>query len=112
MQVEGVENLFCAGEKSGFFVGHTEAMTTGTLEGYNSVQYLKKKHLLELPRKLVTGDIIAYANDKVKEGKMSERHTFSGADYFERMKTLELYTTDKDQITSRVESLNLTNIFL
>jgi len=112
MQVDGIENLFCAGEKSGFFVGHTEAMTTGTLAGYNAVQYLKKKNLLELPRKLVTGDIIAYANENVKEGKMSERHTFSGADYFERMKTLELYTTDKDEITSRVENLNLTNIFL
>jgi hypothetical protein len=25
MKVEGVDNLFCAGEKSGLFVGHTEA---------------------------------------------------------------------------------------
>lgn len=112
MQVEGIKNLFCAGEKSGFFVGHTEAMATGTLAGYNAVQYLKNKSLLELPRKLATGDIIAYANDKVKEGKMSERYTFSGAEYFERMKTLGLYTTNKDEIKSRVESLNLTNIFL
>lgn len=112
MQVDGIKNLFCAGEKSGFFVGHTEAMTTGTLAGYNAVQYLNNKPLLELPRKLATGDIIAYANDKVKEGKMSERHTFSGAEYFERMKTLGLYTTNKDEIKSRVESLNLTNIFV
>lgn len=111
MQVDKIENLFCGGEKSGFFVGHTEAMTTGTLAGYNAVQYLKKRPLLELSRKLVTGDIIAYANDKVKEGKLSERYTFSGADYFERMKTLGLYTTDKDEIKSTVENLNLTNIF-
>lgn len=111
MQVNGIENLFCAGEKSGFFVGHTEAMATGTLAGYNAVQYLKNKPLLELPRKLATGDIIAYANDKVSEGKMSERYTFSGADYFERMKTLGLYTTDKDKIKLRVNNLKLTNIF-
>lgn len=111
MQVTGIENLFCAGEKSGFFVGHTEAMTTGTLAGYNAVQYLNNKPLLELPRELVVGDIIAYANDKVKEGNMSERYTFSGADYFERMKSLGLYTTDKDKIKLRVENLNLTNIF-
>jgi hypothetical protein len=111
MQVDGIENLFCGGEKSGFFVGHTEAMTTGTLAGYNAVQYLKKKSLLELPRKLTTGDIIAYANDKVKEGKMSERHTFSGADYFERMKSLGLYTINKDEIKSRVKKLNLINVF-
>ena len=25
MKVEGVDNLFCGGEKSGLFVGHTEA---------------------------------------------------------------------------------------
>lgn len=111
MHVDGIDNLFCGGEKSGFFVGHTEAMTTGTLAGYNAVQYLKKRPLLELSRKLVTGDIIAYANDKVKEGKLSERYTFSGAEYFDRMKTLGLYTTDKDKIKSRVENLNLTNIF-
>ena len=111
MQVTGIENLFCAGEKSGFFVGHTEAMTTGTLAGYNAVQYSNNKPLLELPRELVIGDIIAYANDKVKEGNMSERYTFSGSDYFERMKSLGLYTTDKDKIKLRVENLKLTNIF-
>lgn len=111
MKVDGIENLFCAGEKSGFFVGHTEAMTTGTLAGYNSVQYSQNKPLLELPRELATGDIIAYANDKVNEGKMSERYTFSGADYFERMKTLGLYTIDKDKIKLRVENLKLTDIF-
>lgn len=111
MKVNGIKNLFCGGEKSGFFVGHTEAMTTGTLAGYNAVQYLKNKPLLELSRELVTGDIIAYANDKIKEGKLSERHTFSGSDYFERMKDLGLYTTNKDEIKLRVENLHLTNIF-
>ncbi|OVE67024.1 FAD-dependent oxidoreductase [Clostridium diolis] len=111
MQVNGVENLFCGGEKSGFFVGHTEAMTTGTLAGYNAVQYFEQKPLLELPRELATGDIIAYANDKVKEGKMSERYTFSGAEYFERMKDLGLYSIDNDEIRSRVKKLNLTNVF-
>lgn len=111
MKVDGIENLFCAGEKSGFFVGHTEAMTTGTLAGYNAVQYSQNKPLLELPRELATGDIIAYANDKVNEGKMSERYTFSGADYFERMKTLGLYTIDKDKIKLKVENLKLTDVF-
>lgn len=111
MKVDGIENLFCAGEKSGFFVGHTEAITTGTLAGYNAVQYSQNRPLLELPKELATGDIIAYANDKVNEGKMSERYTFSGADYFERMKTLGLYTIDKDKIKLRVENLKLTDVF-
>lgn len=111
MQVDGIENLFCGGEKSGFFVGHTEAMTTGTLAGYNAVQYLKNKPLLELPRELVTGDIIAYANDKIKEGKMSERPTFSGAEYFEKMKALGLYSTNREEIKFRVKKLNLIDVF-
>lgn len=111
MKISGLENLFCAGEKSGFFVGHTEAMTTGILAGYNSVQYLKGKELLELPRDLATGDIIAYANDKISEGNLYERPTFSGAEYFERMKDIGLYTINKDEVRERVRRLNLTNIF-
>ncbi|GAA0859483.1 MULTISPECIES: FAD-dependent oxidoreductase [Clostridium] len=111
MKVDGIENLFCAGEKSGFFVGHTEAMTTGALAGFNAAQYLKGNKLLELPRELTTGDIIAYANDKIEEGDLYERPTFSGAEYFERMKETGLYTTDKDEIKERVKNLNLTNIF-
>ena len=111
MKVVGIDNLFCAGEKSGFFVGHTEAIVTGTLAGYNAVKYSEGKELLELPRELTTGDIIAYANDKVESGNMVERYTFSGAEYFERMKELGLYSTDKDEIKDKVKSLGLSNIF-
>lgn len=111
MKVEGLDNLFCGGEKSGFFVGHTEAMTTGALAGFNAAQYLKQKKLLQLPRELTTGDIIAYANDKIGEGNLYERPTFSGAEYFDRMKEIALYTTDKDKIKDRVRKLNLTDIF-
>ena len=35
MKVDGVDNLFCAGEKYGLFVGHTEAICTGSLAGHN-----------------------------------------------------------------------------
>lgn len=111
MKVDGVENLFCAGEKSGFFVGHTEAMVTGVLAGYNAVKYLKNEELLQLPRDLVIGDIIAYANDRIKIGEMSERYTFSGSVYFERMKSYNLYTTNKIEIKEKVEKLHLLNIF-
>ena len=41
MMVQGAENMFCGGEKSGLFVGHTEAITTGSLAGYNACRYLK-----------------------------------------------------------------------
>ncbi|MCF0149220.1 MAG: FAD-dependent oxidoreductase [Clostridium sp.] len=112
MKIKGLDNMFCAGEKSGFFVGHTEAMATGALAGYNSVKYTLGEPLLELPRELSIGDIIAYANEvlDMENGKM-QRHTFSGGEYFERMKELNLYTTDKDLIKNRVNSLSLLGIF-
>lgn len=37
LKVEGVENLFCCGEKSAILVGHTEAIVTGLLAGNNAV---------------------------------------------------------------------------
>ncbi|MDP4145019.1 MAG: FAD-dependent oxidoreductase [Bacillota bacterium] len=112
MKVIGLENLFCAGEKSGFFVGHTEAVATGSLAGHNAVRYLLNKPMLTLPTSTAVGDIIAYANDVLKtpEGKKL-RFTFSGAEYFERMKQLGLYSTDNDEIKKRIASLGLTDIF-
>lgn len=112
MQVLGIDNLFCAGEKSGFFVGHTEAIGTGTLAGYNAVKYLLGEKLLELPRELSVGDIIAYANESLmSEIGKTTRHTFSGGEYFDRMITLGLYLTDINLIKKKVEFLSLTDIF-
>lgn len=112
MKIKGINNMFCAGEKSGFFVGHTEAMVTGALAGYNAVKYVLGESLLELPRDLAIGDIIAFANEtlEIENGK-SLRHTFSGGEYFERMKKLNLYTTDTNEIKKRVNSLSLLGIF-
>lgn len=102
MKVLGLDNVFCAGEKSGFFVGHTEAMVTGALAGFNAVKFIKKEELLTLSRDLAIGDIIAYANETLKlENGKNIRHTFSGGGYFDRMKSLNLYTTDKVEIENR-----------
>ena len=112
MKVLGLDNVFCAGEKSGFFVGHTEAMATGALAGFNAVKYIKGEELLTLPRELAVGDIIAYANETLKlENGKNIRHTFSGGEYFERMKNLNLYTTDKSKVEARIKKVNLLNIF-
>ena len=112
MKVEGLENLLCGGEKAGLFVGHTEAITTGSLAGHNSVRLALGMPLLELPRNLVTGDIIAYANERIKtkEG-LKKRYTFAGAEYFERMKERKMYTIDKQEIERRVSRMDLTDIF-
>ena len=112
MKVINLDNLFCGGEKSGLFIGHTEAMMTGALAGHNAVKSTLGMPLLTLPRTLAVGDIIAYANEKIKstEGRRN-RYTFSGAEYFKRMQELELYTLDIDKIKEKVANLNLTNIF-
>lgn len=112
MKVKGLFNLYCAGEKSGFFVGHTEAIGTGTLAGFNAVKLAKGEEELILPRELAIGDIIAYANERLEtEGGKAARHTFSGAEYFERMKILGLYTTDVEEIKKRVKDTGFLNIF-
>ncbi len=112
-KVNGVENLFCGGEKSGLFVGHTEAISTGTLAGYNVIRYAKGQRLLELPRETAIGDLAAYANEreKTREGLMS-RYTFAGAEYFNRMKEKDLYSTNPEEIQKKVRKLDLDNIYL
>lgn len=49
LKVEGVDNLFCGGEKAGLLVGHTEAIVTGSLAGRNAVLFTCGKELLEIP---------------------------------------------------------------
>ena len=112
MKVKNIQNLFCGGEKSGLFVGHTEAITTGSLAGYNSARFAANKELLRLPRSLSVGDIIAFANESLNsEDGLKTRYTFAGAEYFQRMKDFDLYTTDKEEIRKRVEKTGLEGIY-
>ena len=112
MKVQGVDNLFCAGEKSGLFVGHTEAICTGTLAGHNSVRLALGLPLLILPSSIAIGDIISYENEqsKTRDGR-KVRYTFAGAGYFKRMQELGLYTLNIKEINNKVTKLNLDNIF-
>lgn len=112
LKVKDIDNMFCAGEKSGLFVGHTEAICTGSLAGHNAARYLAHKPLLIIPKESCIGDIISYANYRLlqKDDKKS-RYTFAGSVYFDRMKELGLYTTDVEEIKNRIENLELTNVF-
>lgn len=112
MKVKNVANLFCGGEKSGLFVGHTEAISTGSLAGHNAVRYAAGMKLLKLPAGLAIGDLISYANENLRsEDGLMTRYTFSGAEYFERMKEKGYYTTDKDAIRARVRRYGLEDIY-
>jgi hypothetical protein len=112
LKVEGVDNLFCGGEKAGMLVGITEAIATGTLAGHNAVRHALGKELTELPRSLCVGDMIAYVKEEMetKEG-MFKKFTFSGSVYFDRMKEVGLYTTEVKEIEARVADSGLTDIF-
>ncbi|WP_297522810.1 FAD-dependent oxidoreductase [uncultured Clostridium sp.] len=112
MLVTGIENLFCAGEKSGLFVGHTEVIVTGTLAGHNSVRKNLGMPFLILPESLAIGDIISFANKNIesREGRKT-RYTFAGSVFFKRMLEKNLYTLDVKEIERRVKKVNLDNIF-
>lgn len=112
MKVEGVQNLLCAGEKSGLFVGHTEAIATGSLAGHNSVRLYLGMPLLELPRSTCSGDIIAYTNEMARLASgLKNRYTFSGGVYFARLCEQGLYTTDPAVVKQRIARMDLTDIF-
>ena len=112
LQVTGVENLFCGGEKAGPLVGHTEAIITGTLAGYNAVLFANGQELVELPTTLAVGDAINLVTDlQDKELGWSKKYTFSGSVYFERMKSLGLYVMDKAVIADKVKAAGLEGIF-
>lgn len=111
LKVEEIDNLFCAGEKVGLFVGHTEAIITGVLAGYNSINYVKDKPLLDLSRKTMIGEGIAFINEEINNENISKKFTFSGSILFEHLKKLELYTTNIQDIKKRIEKLELKDIF-
>ena len=112
LKVEGVKNLFCAGEKAGLLVGHTEAICTGTLAGYNSVRYIINKAPLILPDSLAIGDAIQYVRNRmINHNELDKKITFSGSLYFDRMKRMNLYSTDIKDIERRVDEAGMAGIF-
>ena len=112
MRAKGFENLFLGGEKAGFFVGHTEAITTGSLAGYNAAMMALGGRMLRLPDALATGDLLKFAQKALHGGDaFRRRFTFAGGEYFKRMEERELYTTDTGIIKKRVKDAGLDNIY-
>ena len=112
LKVQGVENLFCGGEKAGLLVGHTEAIVTGTLAGYNAAKFARNEAPLVIPDTLAVGDAIGYVRTRMEtEEGLGYKYTFSGSVYFDRMKEKGLYTVDVGKIRKKVEEAGLTGIF-
>jgi hypothetical protein len=112
LKVEGVDNLFCAGEKAGLIVGHTEAICTGMLAGYNAVRYALQEALLILPPTLAVGELISYVRSQMRDqGELGLKYTFSGSVFFDRMKEMGLYSTYVQEIRDRVDASGMTGLF-
>ena len=112
LKVEGIENLFCCGEKAGLLVGHTEAIVTGILAGYNAVRQIRREKPLILPSSLSIGDAIAHVRTQMQtEAGLGYKYTFSGSVYFDRMKEKNLYSTDIKEIEKRVDQAGMLGIF-
>ena len=112
LKVDGLDNLFCAGEKAGLLVGHTEAICTGTLAGYNAVRCAKNENPLILPTDLAVGDAIQYVRVQMEtEAGLGLKYTFSGSVFFDRMKQRGLYSIDAETIRQRVDQSGLTGVF-
>jgi hypothetical protein len=112
LRVHGIENLYCAGEKAGPHVGHTEAAVTGMLAGHNAVLGALGREGREIPTQTAIGDFISFVNTQTQsEDGKKQRYTFSGGVYFERMKKLGLYSTNVLEIAQRVENAGVAGIF-
>ena len=112
LQVEGVQNLFCGGEKAGVLVGHTEAIVTGTLAGHNAVRRAQGLPLLGLPRSTATGEFISESGKAAAtEEGLAQSYTFAGSVFFEHMKAKGLYSTDAEAIHKRIEREGLAGVF-
>ena len=112
LQVNGLKNVFCAGEKAGLLVGHTEAIVTGTLAGHNAARYALGLDLIEIPRSLACGDAVSYVREEMETSEgLTKKYTFSGSVFFERMKNSNLYLTDKEQISRNVAQADMAGFF-
>ncbi|MBI2874104.1 MAG: FAD-dependent oxidoreductase [Firmicutes bacterium] len=101
--VDGTDNLFCAGEKSGLLNGHIEAVATGALAGFNAVRRALGKTGLVLTRETAVGESVAFVREAMDgPGGLQKTYTFSGGPLFGRMKDRGLYSTDFDAIEQRV----------
>jgi hypothetical protein len=112
LRAEGVPNLFCAGEKAGPLVGHTEAIVTGTLAGRNAAFHAAGLDAVTLPDTLAVGDAVATVTAAYAAADgLDRKYTFSGAVYFARMEALGLYTTDRAAIRERVRAAGVAGLF-
>ena len=112
LMVPPLKNLFAAGERAGLSLGHTEAIVTGTLAGYNASRLAAGHELLELPRSTACGEMIAFtASGELPGGAAGVVYSLSGGPLWERLQQRGLYNTESEVIARRLQALGLLQIF-
>ncbi len=110
LKIKGVDNLFAAGEKSGWW-GIGSAVITGAIAGYNAARKAAGKDYLAIPNAIAIGDYIDYCLKKrAVEGESKSQPAFRSTEYFERMKEIGLYNTNREEVRKRVEKAGLSGI--
>ncbi|MBI4186248.1 MAG: FAD-dependent oxidoreductase [Chloroflexi bacterium] len=108
MEVEGVDNAFCAGAKAGNALFLLDVAATADLAGYNAVMKAKGKSCLELPKTLINGAFIDYigrlmtTEEGLKKSPQTDNNT---------MKHLGVYRETEKEITKEVKRVGLEGIF-
>ena len=112
LKVDGLENVFCGGEKSGLLVGHTEAIITGILAGHNAARTALGLETVEIPRSLMCGESIAHVKEKMQtKAGLAKKYTFSGSVLFDHLVAKNMYTINVDEIRENVRKANMTGVF-
>lgn len=112
MKVQGIDNLYCAGDKAGPKGELSPVIAQGLLAGHNAVRHCLGKENLVLPRTTALGDFIAFEAEQMAQAQGSDRgFSFEAGPYFQRMKEIGLYTTSPGQVKKRVEKDGLAGTF-
>lgn len=112
LMVPPLKNLFVAGERAGLSLGHTEAIVTGALAGYNAWRLSRGCEPVELPRGCVCGELIAFTGFKGGRGEKYEIvYSLSGGPLWEHLQQQNLYSTDPETIARRLDKLGLLQLF-
>ncbi len=109
---KGFSNLYLAGEKAGPGTGIAEALVTGSVAGHNAVRCATGTKPLILPRSTAIGDFIAFTGEMMeKPDGLKEGYSFAHGTYFERMKSLNLYSPEPQVAHARMKGIGLVGAF-
>lgn len=107
-----LDNLLVAGERAGPVLGHTEAMVSGTLTGYNAWRICTGHEPITLPADTVCGTMISFTglNGSAAE-ESSTLYNLSGGHLWHYICRQNLYTTSRIEIRRRLERVDLLSLF-